>query len=68
MTIRLDPELEELPDEVCRETGQSRNEVVREAPRRHLTARLLEGARRKVIPFAEAQGISTDEDIFRLLS
>jgi len=68
VTIRLDPKLEELLDEVCRETGQSRSEVVREALRRQLTLRLFEEARRKVIPFAEAQGIYTDEDVFRLMS
>ena len=68
VTIRLDPKLEELLDEVCRETGQSRSEVVREALRRQLTLRLFEEARRKVIPFAEAHGIYTDEDVFKLMS
>jgi len=68
VTIRLDPSLEELLDEVCRETGQSRSEVVRDALRRQLTLRLFEEARRKVIPFAEAQGVYTDEDVFKLMS
>jgi predicted transcriptional regulator len=64
VTNRLDPELEELLDEVCRKTGQSRSEVVCDAVRRQLTLRLVEEARRKVIPFAEAQGVYTDEDVF----
>ena len=68
VTIRLDRSLEELLDEVCRETGQSRSEVVRDALRRQLTLRLFEEARRKVIPFAEAQGVYTDEDVFKLMS
>jgi predicted transcriptional regulator len=68
VTIRLDAQLEELLDEVCRQTGQSRSEVVRDALRRQLTLRLFEEARRKVIPFAEAQGIYTDEDVFKLMS
>jgi metal-responsive CopG/Arc/MetJ family transcriptional regulator len=68
VTIRLDPQLEELLDEVSRETGQSRSEVVRDALRRQLTLRFFEKARRKVIPFAEVQGIYTDEDVFRLMS
>ena len=68
VTIRLDSQLEELLDEVCRQTGQSRSEVVRDALRRQLTLRLFEEARRKVIPFAEAQGIYTDEDVFKLMS
>ena len=61
VTIRLDPDLEELLDQVCRQTGRSRSEVVRDALRRQLTLQLFEEARRKIIPFAEAQGIFTDE-------
>ncbi len=68
VTIRLDPELEELLDRVCRDTGRSRSEVVREALRRQLTLDLLEEARRQLIPFAEARGIYTDEDVFKLVS
>jgi len=68
VTIRLDPQLEELLDEVCRKTGHTRSEVVRDALRRQLTLRLFEEARRRVIPFAEAQGIYTDEDVFKLMS
>ena len=68
VTIRLDPKLVELLDEVCRETGQSRSEVVRDALRRQLNLRLLEAARRKVIPFAAAEGVYTDEDVFKLMS
>jgi len=68
VTIRLDPSLEEMLDRVCRETGRSRSEVVREALRRQLTLELFEEARRQLIPFAEAQGIYTDEDVFKLVS
>ena len=68
ITIRLDPSLEEMLDRVCRDTGRSRSEVVREALRRQLTLQLFEEARRQLIPFAEAQGIYTDEDVFRLVS
>ena len=37
VTIRLDPGLEEMLDRVCRDTGRSRSEVVREALRRQWT-------------------------------
>lgn len=68
ITIRLDPSLEEMLDKVCRETGRTRSQVVRDALRRQLTLQLFEEARRKVIPFAEAQGIYTDEDVFKIVS
>lgn len=36
--------------------------------RRHLTLQLFEKARREIIPYAEAQGIFTDEDVFKIVS
>jgi len=68
ITIRLDESLEELLDQVCKESGRSRSEVVRDALRRQLTVQLFNEARRKLIPFSESQGILTDEDIFKLVS
>jgi len=68
VTIRLDETLEELLDDVCRATGQSRSAVVREALERQLSVRLFDEARRKLMPFAEAKGYLTDEDIFRDVS
>ena len=68
VTVRLDPSLEELLDRVCRATARSRSEVVRDALRRQLTLELFEEARRQIIPFAEAQGIFTDEDVFKIVS
>jgi predicted transcriptional regulator len=68
VTIRLDPGLEDMLDRVCRDTGRSRSEVIREALRRQLALDLLDEARRRLIPLAEARGIYTDEDVFKLLS
>ena len=68
VTIRLDESLEELLDRVCRDTGRSRSEVIRDALRRQLTIQLFEEARRRVMPFAEARGYLTDEDIFEIVS
>lgn len=68
VTIRLDPPLERLLDKVCARTGRSRSEVVRDALRRQLSLQLFEEARRQIIPYAEAQGIYTDEDVFKLVS
>jgi len=68
LTIRLDAALEELLDRVCQETGRTRSEVVRDALRRQLTIELFDEARRKIVPFAEARGILTDEDVFKIVS
>lgn len=68
LTIRLDPELERRLAKAARRTGQSRSEFVREALRRQLAVAQFEDLRRRIMPFAEAQGLLTDEDIFRDVS
>ena len=68
ITIRLDPALEKLLDRLCRLTGRSRSDLVREALRRQLSLLRFEQLRRHVLPFAEARGYLTDEDVVRNVS
>jgi predicted transcriptional regulator len=68
ITIRLDKGLERRLDEVVRRTGRTRSEIVREALRRQLDVMAFEEARRRLMPYAEAAGWLTDEDVFREIS
>ena len=68
LTIRLDKDLERMLDRVCKRTGQSRSDLVRQAVRRELCLQRFEDLRRRVLPFAEARGYLTDEDVFRDVS
>ena len=68
VTIRLDPELEKQLDRLAARTGRSRSDVAREALRRHLAVGQLRELRRRMMPFAEAAGYLTDEDVFKDLS
>ena len=68
VTVRLDEELEELLDRYCALSGRTRSEVLREAARRQVEVFLFESLRERVMPFAEARGYLTDEDIFREIS
>jgi metal-responsive CopG/Arc/MetJ family transcriptional regulator len=68
ITVRLDDDLVSILDEVCRRSGQTRSEVMREALKRHLAQRRLEQLRRQVMPFAEARGYLTDEDVLKTVS
>ena len=68
LTIRIDKDTERLLDGLCRRSGQSRSEIVRDALRRELSLRRFEGIRRRVLPFAEARGYLTDEDVIRDIS
>jgi predicted transcriptional regulator len=68
VTIRMDEELERRLDQVCERSGRTRSEVVREALCRQLSLMQFDQIRERVLPFAEAQGLLTDEDVFRLAS
>ncbi len=68
ITVRLDDNLVLILDEVCRRSGQTRSEVMREALKRHLASRRFEQLRRRVMPFAGARGYLTDEDVFKTVS
>ena len=68
VTIRLEPELERLLDRLCRETGRTRSDLVRHALRRQLQLLRFEQLRRRVLPFAEARGYLTDEDVAKAVS
>jgi predicted transcriptional regulator len=68
ITVRLDDDLVSILDEVCRRSGQTRSEVMLEALKRHLAQRRLEQLRRQVMPFAEARGYLTDEDVLKTVS
>ena len=68
LTIRLPPELARKLDEVSRRSGRTRSDVAREALRRQLALESFEQLRQRVMPFAEARGYLTDEDVFRDIS
>lgn len=68
LTIRLDPDLERRLTRQAKRLGLSRSEVAREALRRQLALAEFEHLRRRVMPFAEARGYLTDEDVFRAVS
>jgi len=68
LTIRLDKDLERMLNRLCKRTGQSRSDIVRQAVRREVSLRRFEDLRHRVLPFAEARGYLTDEDVFRDVS
>ena len=68
LTIRLDPKLEKALERVAKSSGRTKSEIAREALRRQVAVARFRELRRKTLPFAEAQGLVTDEDVFRLLA
>ena len=68
VTIRLDRNLAARLARISKRLGRTRSDVVREALRRQLALLQFEDLRRRLAPFAEAQGYLTDEDVFRDVS
>ena len=68
LTIRLDKDLNDLLTKASRRSGKNRSEVAREALRRQLRISQFEALRRKIMPFAEARGYLTDDDVFAEVS
>jgi predicted transcriptional regulator len=68
LTIRLGPNLEKALDRLARTTGKTKSEIARDALKREVAVTRFRELRRKTLPFAEAQGLVTDEDVFQAVS
>lgn len=68
LTIRLPDSLRQELDQLSREENKAVSDIVRESLRRYIAVERFRTIRRKILPFAEAQGLLCDEDVFRALS
>ncbi len=68
LTIRLDKDLEGLLIEASKRSGRNRSEIAREALKKQLNMDKFESLRKRIMPFAEARGYLTDEDITSQIS
>ena len=68
VTVRLDARLERELDRICRRLNRTRSEVVRDALRREVSSLRFEANRSRLLPYGEAAGLLTDEDVFRHVS
>ncbi|MEA3415342.1 MAG: ribbon-helix-helix protein, CopG family [Thermodesulfobacteriota bacterium] len=68
LTIRLDNDLDALLFKASKRSGRNRSEIAREALRRQLRLEQFEEIRKRIMPFAEACGFLTDEDVFSQVS
>lgn len=68
ITIRLPEELKADLQRISESENKPVSDIVRESLRRYIAVTKFRALRRRVLPFAEAQGLMTDEDIFEALS
>ena len=67
VTIRLPDELKADLQKLSQEQNKPVSDLVRESIRRYVAVERFRSLRKKALPFAEAQGFLTDEDVFRAI-
>ena len=68
LSVRIPDDLKRRLQKFCKQQKRPAGEVVRNSLRRYLAVERFRALRRKTLPFAEAQGILTDDDVFRIVS
>jgi predicted transcriptional regulator len=68
LTIRLDKDLDSMLMKASKRSRKNRSEIARDALRRQLRLEQFEEIRKRIMPFAEARGFLTDEDVFSKIS
>ena len=68
LTIIIPDELKKELEEISKIEQKPVSDLVRDSLRRYVAIQRFRQLRNMVLPFAEAQGILTDEDVFKLIS
>ena len=68
LTVRIPEELRADLQEISSRQSVPVSDLVRESIRRYVAIERFRSLRKRTLPFAEAQGLLTDEDIFRAIS
>ena len=68
LTVRIPERLRKELEALGERQGRPVSEVVRDSLRRYVASQKFKRLRRRTLPFAEAQGFLTDEDIFEAIS
>ena len=67
LTLRIPDELDQELEQESSASHLSKSDLTREALQRYLRVARLHRLRAKLVPYAQAQGINTDDDVFRAL-
>jgi len=67
ITLRLPDALDDALERQSNAAGVSKSDLAREALRRFLMVSEFQRLRARLVHRAQAQGVHTDEDVFRLL-
>lgn len=67
-TVSLPEKMEEDLKIIIKKENISKSAFIRDALKRYLSIKKFQQLRKQVLPFAEAQGLLTDEDVFKTIS
>jgi len=68
LTIRLPDDLRKELQKISQKESKPMSDLVRESLQRYISIYKFRRLRNKVLPFAESQGMLTDEDVFDVIS
>ena len=68
LTVRIPDEIKEELEKISVEEKKPVSDLVRKSLELYVTIRQFRNLRKKALPFAEAQGLLGDEDIFKIVS
>jgi predicted transcriptional regulator len=68
LNVRIPERLRRELEKVAKSEDRPVSEVVRDSLRRYVAVQRFRALRKKTLPFAEAQGFLTDDDIFKAIS
>lgn len=68
LTVRIPDRLRSDLRRISRQQKKPVSDVVRDSMRRYVAIEKFRALRKKVLPFAEAQGFITDEGVFKAIS
>lgn len=68
LTIRIPDEFQQALVKISREENKTVSDLVREYMQKLIKVESFRMMRNRLVPFAEKQGIVTDEDVFKKLA
>ena len=68
INVRIPAQLQKKLQEISRQEKKPVSDLVRESLREFIAVRRFRQLRKQVLPFAEAQGLVTDDDILNMKS
>jgi predicted transcriptional regulator len=68
ITVRIPKDLKEKLESICKKEKISMSDLIRKSISKNIVLYQFRKLRNQVLPFAEAQGLLTDEDIFKEIS